>query len=178
VTYAPAIIVLAVLTGIDWFGAEPKDFSFEHLYLGNIHLRSGNSAAAEREFRTSLKLLESPDAMVFLSHVLIGRGEIDETIDILRRCLEIAPDAAQAHNNLASCLSAKALLPEALEHLNEAVKLEPYSAMYRLNRAVALIGLGRLDDAAEDIDQVSKLPTDAAEFALLRLLRSRLKASD
>lgn len=175
VIYTTAVVGLAFIVVIDWFGAEPSNFSHEHQHLGNVYLRNGNERAAELEFRQALRLDDDPNVMILLSHVLIRQGQLREAAELLLSCMEIAPDAALAHNNLGECFFGLGELDKSLDQLNKAVKLEPDSPMYRLNRAVALMNLNRYDDAEEDITRVRGMIMDPAQAALYQALSLELE---
>ena len=53
------------------------------------------------------------------------RGEISEAIRLYKKALEIYPEFAAAHSNLASVLQHQGRLHEALQHYREAIRIQP-----------------------------------------------------
>jgi Flp pilus assembly protein TadD len=80
---------------------------------------------------------------------LADRGWLDEAIKEFRRAIELDPDSAHAHDNLATVLSEKKLFREALQEYLAAVRLEPESATTHYNLACFLASHGPEMCAAE-----------------------------
>lgn len=90
---------------------------------------------AVREFRESVKALESGDCSRAIFH--------------LKRALEIEPQFFEAHNNLGSCYMQQKRFDLALASFEEARALDAGSATLEYNRAAALLALQRHAEAEE-----------------------------
>ena len=81
-----------------------------------------------------------------LGVVLASRGERDEAIAQFRKALEISPDQAEGHANLASALLEKGEAAEAIVHFRKAVEVRPCAEWcYKFGNALALGG--RIEEA-------------------------------
>src|SRR5512141_3454578 len=69
---------------------------------------------------------------------LADRGWLDEAIKEFRKAIELDPDSAHAHDNLATVYAEKKLFREALGEYLTAIRLEPDSATAHYNLACFL----------------------------------------
>lgn len=69
---------------------------------------------------------------------LADRGWLDEAIKEFKKAIELDPNSAHAHDNLATVYAEKKQFREALEEYLTAIKLEPDSATAHYNLAVFL----------------------------------------
>src|SRR5262252_8384221 len=69
---------------------------------------------------------------------LADRGWLDEAIKEFKKAIELDPESAHAHDNLATVYSEKKLYTQALEEYLTALKLEPESATAHYNLACFL----------------------------------------
>src|SRR3954469_2408040 len=69
---------------------------------------------------------------------LADRGWLDEAIKEFKKAIELDPESAHAHDNLATVYSKKKLYTQALEEYLTALKLEPESATAHYNLACFL----------------------------------------
>src|SRR5881394_1865017 len=69
---------------------------------------------------------------------LADRGWLDEAIREFKKAIELDPDSAHAHDNLATVYSEKKLYAQALEEYLTALRLEPDSATAHYNLACFL----------------------------------------
>src|SRR5437763_1277206 len=69
---------------------------------------------------------------------LADRGWLEEAIKEFRKAIDLDPEAAHAHDNLATVYSEKKLFVQALEEYLTALKLEPDSATAHYNLACFL----------------------------------------
>src|SRR5207253_6033219 len=69
---------------------------------------------------------------------LADRGWLDEAIKEFKKAIELDPDSAHAHDNLATVYSEKKLYREALKEYLTALELEPDSATAHYNLACFL----------------------------------------
>ncbi|MCE2542567.1 MAG: tetratricopeptide repeat protein, partial [Acidobacteria bacterium] len=83
-----------------------------------------------------------------------------EAVAPLRRAMELQPDVAEAHNNLALALLQAGRAREALQPLRRAVELRPEYAEARYNLAHALSAADQPDAAAEEFRAALQLEPD------------------
>src|ERR1700687_1193560 len=86
---------------------------------------------------------------------LADRGWLDEAIKEFKKAIELDPDSAHAHDNLATVYSEKKLFAQALEEYLTALKLEPDSATAHYNLACFLATHAHamaIDQYKEDIE--------------------------
>ena len=69
---------------------------------------------------------------------LADRGWLDEAINEFKKAIDLDPDSAHAHDNLATVYSEKKLYTQALEEYLTALRLEPDSATAHYNLACFL----------------------------------------
>lgn len=70
------------------------------------------------------------------------RKWLDEAIKAFKRAIELDPESAHAHDNLATVYSEKGMLLEALSEYLEAIRLEPDSPTAHYNLACFLSSHG------------------------------------
>jgi Flp pilus assembly protein TadD len=80
---------------------------------------------------------------------LADRGWLDEAVREFRRAIELDPDSAHAHDNLATVLAEKQDFREALAEYLAAIRLEPDSATAHYNLACFLSSYGSEMAAAQ-----------------------------
>jgi Flp pilus assembly protein TadD len=73
---------------------------------------------------------------------LADRGWLDEAVKEFQKAIELDPDSAHAHDNLATVFSEKKLWREALQEYLTAIRLEPDSATAHYNLACFLAAHG------------------------------------
>ena len=100
------------------------------------------------------------------ANYLIGLGRFDEAIERSNESLEIAPNYADAHNNLGLALMNSGKVSAAIEQFGLAVKYKPdFTSAYN-NLAIALYKQGRNEDAINYFERVLKVEPDFAEGRL------------
>jgi tetratricopeptide (TPR) repeat protein len=141
-----------------------------HEGLGLLELDAGDYDAAMREFAKAVDL-DSHSAMAyfFSAQAVLRRsgGSADalkEAEKKLRKALELNPDLAPVHSQLASLLSAERTdLNEALQHALRAAALQPGETGYLLNAGTILIQLHRFEDAEKTGTRVLAQARDPGE---------------
>jgi predicted CXXCH cytochrome family protein len=107
--------------------------------LGMLEARLGNAVAAETAFETAIR--RDPTfvpAYVHLADLHRGQGRDADGERVLRRALDLAPDAADAHEALGLCLVRQKRLRDAIPELAKAARLQPDVARYAYVHAIAL----------------------------------------
>ena len=89
---------------------------------------------------------------------LADRGWLDEAIKEFQKAIELDPDSAHAHDNLATVYSEKKLWREALQEYLTAIRLEPDSATAHYNLACFLASHGGDMAIAEYQDALAQDP--------------------
>jgi tetratricopeptide (TPR) repeat protein len=125
-----------------------------HEGLGLLELDAGNYDAAMKQFEEAADLdSHSAIAYFFSAQAVLRRSGssadgLKEAERKLRRALELNPDLAPVHSQLASLLSAEGKdLNEALQHALRAAALQPGETRYLLNAGTILIQVHRFEDA-------------------------------
>src|ERR1700681_794186 len=90
---------------------------------------------------------------------LADRGWLDEAIKEFKKAIELDPESAHAHDNLATVYSEKKLYREALDEYLTALRLEPESATAHYNLACFLAAHGQ-DMAVEQYKEAIELDPD------------------
>jgi Flp pilus assembly protein TadD len=134
---------------------DPKHWkSHNNLALASIDL--GEFEVAEAHYRESLAI--EPQASIYndLGFVLARQGLPEEAAEMYRKSLELEPDSATAHYNLAASLAGSGELTEAETHLRAAIGLKPSSPAYAALSKV-LTEMGRTDEAREALASAQAL---------------------
>lgn len=79
-------------------------------------------------------------------------GKLKESIDDLKKAVEMRNDKASAHNNLGLSYFEKEEFEEALNEFGKAIQLEPHSFHFN-NRGLAYYHIGKLEEAKKDYDE-------------------------
>lgn len=111
-------------------------------------LRDGRLANAEGIVREVLK--KDPldtNAMLMLATIGLQVGKPDHAINLLERCLELAPTFHFARQTYATALARRQRIDEAIEQMDRLLKVEPGNPQYRLMRCSFLVQKGDHQDA-------------------------------
>lgn len=103
------------------------------LNIGKAHLALGDEEKAEEQFRKSLGIRESEEALVLLYRVAMTWKEYPLAQVHIRKALAFNSGSAWYHFLLAQAMEAGGDLKGALKELREAVKLAPGNERYRLD---------------------------------------------
>jgi GT2 family glycosyltransferase len=93
---------------------------------------------------------DHPDALLLLGHMYMRTGLPGLAARMLRQCVKVAPDSANAHAAAADALLMCSAAAEALERYDRAIQLGLATPELRCNRGVALLQLGRKEEAIAD----------------------------
>jgi tetratricopeptide (TPR) repeat protein len=107
-------------------------------------------------------------------------GRHEESIGEYRRALELAPEHAEAHNNLGLALAHVGKLDEAIEHYRKALGSDPSLATVHNNLGAALARSGKASEAVEEFVLFLDSSPDSVEAHgnLLRALAQAGRAGE
>ena len=105
------------------------------------------------------------------NHIIYGnlaavcgmQGRLDESIELLKKALEIKPDYADAHNNLAKSLTMKGDLNAAINSYKTAISLNPYYPEAYNNIGISLEKEGNLNEAISYYEKALRLKPNLPE---------------
>lgn len=140
-----------------------------HMNLGALYAQRGDARAAEREYRSALKLDPGfVQATINLADLYRDLGRDAEGEQLLRGALRDAPATAAAHHALGLLLVRAQRLPEALAELAAAARLEPAQARYAYVYAIAQHSSGQAPTALATLeDNHRRHPSDRATLLAL-----------
>ncbi|MDR2765933.1 MAG: tetratricopeptide repeat protein [Holosporaceae bacterium] len=113
---------------------------------GKIFLLSGDNCAAEKEFRKSISLADSMNA---LGAVLDGRGEHAKAQEMYKKVIAKDPDYIDAYNNMGLSMILDGRYKDAVFYLENACSLPSVGVTHRSNLAIAYGLSGDVDKARE-----------------------------
>jgi predicted TPR repeat methyltransferase len=115
--------------------------------LGNVLSGSGRTAEAEKAFRRSLALVESPEALTNIARLQRRRQEWTRSEASCRRAIALAPEAGEAWHYLSLALLAPQRPEEAFEAAVQAELLLPAQSRRRETYGRALSAAGAHEQA-------------------------------
>jgi len=146
-----------------------------HLFLGMSLLRLRDPQAAILAIKRAIGINdEHVDARTLLGYVELEiRGDIPAAIKEYRKVIELRPNLAEAHSNLAVAFKKQGDLDAAVASLNKALALKPDSVGALTTRGSTLADLGKWPEARRDFEQALKInPGDeGALYGLSQALR-------
>jgi superkiller protein 3 len=130
---------------------DPKHWkAHNNLALAAIDL--GELEVAEAHYRESLAIAPQPAIYNDLGFVLERQGLVDEAVALYRKALELDPESASAHYNLAASLARSGELSEAERHFRAALA-HKRSAQTHTALALVLRQRGRVDEAIASLNE-------------------------
>lgn len=155
-------------------GQYPNDADL-HLFRGMSLLRLRDPQAAIVSIKRAIAINGAHvDARTLLGYVeLEVRGDIPAAINEYRKVIELRPDSADAHSNLAVAQKKHGDLDAAVISLNRALELKPDHVGALTTRGSTFADLGKWSDARRDFEQALKLNPrdDGALYGLSQALR-------
>ncbi|HYJ14081.1 MAG TPA: tetratricopeptide repeat protein [Candidatus Limnocylindria bacterium] len=146
-----------------------------HLFRGMSLLRLRDPQAAILSIKRAIAINGAHvDARTLLGYVeLEVRGDIPAAINEYRKVIELRPDSADAHSNLAVAQKKHGDLDAAVISLNRALELKPDHVGALTTRGSTFAELGKWSDARRDFEQALKLNPrdDGALYGLSQALR-------
>jgi eukaryotic-like serine/threonine-protein kinase len=130
-----------------------------HFYLAATLGRDGRVDDAIAEYREAIRL--QPDSVRAWSNLGVLLCEVKHdagaAAEAFRQAIQLDPENAPAHYNLANALEAKGQDDEAIAEYREAIRLDPGDAQARSNLGVALARRGELDGAIAEYREAIRL---------------------
>jgi tetratricopeptide (TPR) repeat protein len=141
-----------------------------HFGLGYLYWKQKRYPDAEREFRAELK--NNPkhaQAMAYLGDAVMQAGRKTETLELLKRAVELQRNLRVAHFDLGIVYAENQDYEPAIAELREAIRIDPtgFAAHYRLARLYQ--ELGRTAEADAEFAEVHKLHQKKDEEPLIKL---------
>ncbi|SNX81349.1 uncharacterized protein MEPE_00054 [Melanopsichium pennsylvanicum] len=126
-----------------------EEESQRFLEEGTTHLEAGDLSAAKESYRRSLSIKRSSSALFNLGVCLYHDRDLPAAIEAWNESLDLAPDSADAHTNLASAyVLSKPSRPDlAVSHLKTAASITPEDPEIQYNLAAVLEACEQLEDA-------------------------------
>jgi len=149
----------------------PNQANLARVYLN----RGGTGALAAAREHARVAVAHDPydaDSRLLLGLAEERAGQRGEAEACYRRTLELRPDDAMAHNNLANLCDASGRAGEAERHYRQATTLDPNAAVYHYNLALFYLREGRRERAKEEARRAAALDPGTGAFRQL-LLRLR-----
>jgi len=137
--------------------AQAFDMAIRHYQSGKLH-------QAEQICRQVLR--SEPwhvNALRLLGLIALQAQDNDLARDCLSKAVQVAPDDADSHNNLAIALREQGKLKEAIASLRECIRLAPEFAEGHNNLGTVLRNQGRLPEAEESVRQALRLKPNYAD---------------
>tara|TARA_A100001015_G_C14996382_1_gene716396 strand:+ start:82 stop:2070 length:1989 start_codon:yes stop_codon:yes gene_type:complete len=131
------------------------------------HYQNGRFNDAEKLAASITKEFpKHPFGWKVLGVVLKQTGRVVDSLTAMQKCVQLAPQDAEAHSNLGNTLQDLGRFDEALGSCRQAIALKPNYAEAQTNLGVTLLALGRLDEALVSFTQAVALKPDFAEAQL------------
>jgi tetratricopeptide (TPR) repeat protein len=106
-----------------------------------------------------------------LAEILVLAHSYDESIQQSRKTIEMDPDFALAHNQLAQAYLQKHMYDDAVSELQKAVQLSPDSPAFIANLARAYVASSKRSEAIKLLDELKKRSnpgySNASEIAVI-----------
>jgi tetratricopeptide (TPR) repeat protein len=143
---------------------DDKGYKEGYLDLGLILARQNRKPDAEKELNIAVALApKDPATLSTVGKTKVQMGEVGEGIALLRQVVDLAPDLAAAHLDLALALADGYDLSAALAQTGEAVRLAPQSGVAHFYRGRILYDLGRSSEAQPEFETACRLDAQMPE---------------
>jgi len=146
---------------------QPRDPEW-HIQLGDARLVNGEPLKAIASYQSALRLREGmPRALQALAKALRSAGQLPESLDTLRKVVEIAPSDAGAWYQLGMVESDLQRNRDAIEHLRRATSLDPNLPGVHTTLAHAQFSEGQLEEATSALREALQIdPYESAAWDL------------
>jgi tetratricopeptide (TPR) repeat protein len=173
--YLPSIGLLMILAAfVVWFCSAKKTLIRRIAVVIAVLILSGTEAIGTQEYLTHWRstislskyfLALTPDSMsvnMLMGYAFQRQGNLDESVNYYRRAVQLAPNSADALNNLALSLKLQGNFPEAADNYRKALESAPKNADIHYNLGNVLQSLGKLDEAISHYRQALKIKPEHA----------------
>jgi len=138
-----------------------------HMSLAILYTSMGQSAKAEEEYLTAIRLdPRSAPARVNLADLYFRIEQLDKAEPMLKEGLEVRPNDALLHEALGLFYVRKRDYEKALESMRTAAELEPETARLQYTLGVALNSLGRFQEALPHLEKAQRLEPENEQYIL------------
>lgn len=138
--------------------AEDPKYEDGYLNLGAILVQQDRKSDAEKVLNQAVALEpKNPFILTKVADEKMHMGKLNEGITLLRKVVDLVPNLAAAHLDLALALSSSHNLAAALAQTTEAVRVAPQSGVVHFYRGRILYDLGRNTEAASEFETASQL---------------------
>ncbi|GAC96605.1 hypothetical protein PHSY_004188 [Pseudozyma hubeiensis SY62] len=126
-----------------------EEESQRFLEEGTTHLEAGDLTAAKQSYQRSLSIKRNSSALFNLGVCLYHDRNLSAAIEAWNESLELSPESADAHTNLASAyVLSKPSRPDlAVSHLKTAARITPEDPEIQYNLAAVLEACEQLEEA-------------------------------
>lgn len=144
-------------------------FARGHYLLGVAEERSGNSAAAEKEYVVAVKLdPNDADAQAALGRSYLNDGNSANAEEQFRELLRLKPGDPEAEQGLAQSLLQQKKTAEAEQALTNYLNANPGDDKARVLQASTLAQMGKNDEALAALDRAAKDGPETVDALRLR----------
>ena len=142
-------------------GVSPSESQLDNLLE---HYQNGRLSEAEKlAISITQEFPKHQFGWKVLGAVLKQTGRVIDSLIVMQKSVQLAPQDALAHSNLGVTLKELGRLDEAEASYNQAIALKPDVAEVHNNLGMTLKELGRLDEALASLRQAIALKPDLAE---------------
>ncbi|MGA7379627.1 MAG: protein kinase [Terriglobales bacterium] len=146
--------------------------SAAHISLGMTKMESGDTASAEREFKTAADLDPKSEAPHrWLGTLYDKMGKADQSKAELKRAEQLEPDDWRIHMEIGLNEFKSGAYAEAASSWEEALRLEPDNVLALRNLGGVYHSLGRDDDAASALQHALEIQPTADTYNNLGTIR-------
>jgi Flp pilus assembly protein TadD len=155
-----AVVLLVALSNSAFWDVRRVDVARQARILAAVHVQLGEYAPAVMYYREALSREPQHYADHYnLALALRQCGRAGEAVGEMRAAVGLAPDSADARNELGNLLAGGGNLDGAIDQYREAIRLDPGLTMARANLGMTLLDAGRAAEARDClIEAISQAP--------------------
>jgi tetratricopeptide (TPR) repeat protein/predicted nucleic acid-binding Zn-ribbon protein len=148
------------------------DNNAAHHHLGNVYFALGNFNKAVEQFKLAIGI----NALTNFGSTLKNQGNLDAAIVTYKAAIELSPQDADLHYNLASAYKANNMHEKAIEEYNKALNLKPGFSNAHYNVAIVYAQIGQNNRAIQHFQEYLNLNPDATDADKIKNIILRLKS--
>jgi tetratricopeptide (TPR) repeat protein len=146
----------------DFLDSNPKWSHSGRTVLIDYYKKHGRFEEAEK-CQAEIFRIFPEDSLTRASETLIDQGHYDRAMTLLKKAIEMNPNATDAHNDLGLVYSELGRTDDALEEFQKVLQVAPSYPAIHLNLGYAYLDKGRLEEALEELKKGVKLGGASAE---------------